>query len=49
MQRDLFCFQCLWTVAYSRLLAFLLEVGSADDCHLGGMLLNGVLERTSRR
>ena len=56
MQRALFCFQCLCTVAYSRLLAFLLEVGGADGCRLRDVLLEGrdvllegVLERMSPR
>ena len=49
MQRALFCFQCLWNVAYSCLLAFLLEVGGAGGSRLGALLLDGVLKRTSRR
>ena len=39
------CFQCLCTVAYSRLLTFHLEVGGADGCRLEDVLLEGVLEK----
>ena len=37
------------SVLLSRLLAFLLEVGGADGCRLREVLLEGVLERISRR
>ena len=50
MQRALFCFQCLCTVAYSSVLAFLLEVGGADGCRLGDVegVLVGLVGRRAR-